>query len=184
MPENKNIHDSQFLNPSKILKDLDIEGGMRIADFGAGSGYMSFEAAEMVGSGGIVYALDINKSAIEHIKTEAEHRQLAQLKTIWTNLEMIGKNPIQDAGVDLVMIINMLFQSTKHYEILKEAHRVLKPGGRLVAVDWKKQASPFGPPTDERIDLDKFKEMAYNLRLNKISEFEAGPYHFGVIFKK
>lgn len=185
MPDNnKNIDDSKFLDPTQILIDLNIEERMQVADFGAGSGYMTFQVSRMVGPKGYVYALDVKKSVIEHLNAEIKRRDLTNVSAIWTDIEMLGRNPITNARVDLVLIVNMLFQSTKHYDVLKEAYRIMKPGGRLVVIDWKKQAAPFGPPPDDRIDLDKFKEMAYTLGLNKVKEFEAGPYHFGVVFKK
>ena len=65
-----------FLNPEKILKNLNLEAGMTIADFGAGSGYMSFKAAKLVGKNGSVNALDVKKSIIEHLKNEIKHQNL------------------------------------------------------------------------------------------------------------
>lgn len=185
MPEEKPaVHDSQFLDPNQILKHLNLEEGMYIADFGAGSGYMTFQAADLVGPTGKVYALDVKKSVIEHIANEIKERQLTNVKAVWTDLELVGKNPIPASTIDVVMIVNMLFQSTRHFEIMKEAKRVLKPAGRTLVIDWEKRSAPFGPPVDERLNLDQFKEMTYNLGLNKVQEFEAGPYHFGLIFRK
>lgn len=173
-----------FLNPIQILKDLNIEEGMNIADFGAGSGYMVFPAAEMVGKKGLIYALDVNKTVIAHLQKEAKQKNFSNIKTIWTNLEMVNRNPIKPNAVDLVLIVNMLFESTKYYEIIKEACRILKPAGRVVIIDWIKQATPFGPSLDERVNLEKLKQTAYSLGLNKIKEFEPCPYHFGIVFKK
>ncbi|MFH1712968.1 MAG: class I SAM-dependent methyltransferase [Candidatus Jacksonbacteria bacterium] len=174
-----------FLNPIQILKDLNIEEGMNIADFGAGSGYMTFHAAKMIGKKGTIYALDVNKTVVAHLKKEAKQKNLSNIQTIWTNLEMVNRNPIKPNAIDLVLIVNMLFfESNKYYEVLKEAYRILKPAGRVVIVDWIKQATPFGPPLDERVNLEKLKQAAYNLGLNKIKEIEPGPYHFGLIFKK
>lgn len=173
-----------FLNPIQILKDLNIEEGMDIADFGAGSGYMAFPAAKMIGKKGTIYALDVNKTVIAHLQKEAKQKNLSNIKTAWTNLEMVNHNPIKPNTIDLVLIVNMLFESNKYYEVLKEACRILKPSGKTVIIDWIKQATPFGPPLDERVNLEKLKQTAYSLGLNKIKEIKPGPYHFGLIFKK
>jgi len=175
---------AQFLDPTQILKDLNLEEGMIIADFGAGSGYMSFKAAEMVGKHGLVYALDVKKAVIEHLKNEIRRQGLDNVKSVWTNLEMVNYNPIKPGKVDIVMVVNMLFQSHKYADILAEAKRELKPGGKILVVDWKKTGAPLGPPVEERVDLEKIKQSAYTLELNKIREFEASPYHFGIVFKK
>lgn len=175
---------SNFFNPTEILKEIGVQEGMRIADFGAGYGYMSFAASNLVGNKGIVYALDVKKAVIEHIKNEIKNNGFNNIKPIWTNLELFNHNPIKSGSMDMVLIVNMLFQSNKHKEILEEAKRVLKTGGTITVIDWKKQATPFGPPIDERVDLEKLKQTAYNIGLNRIKEFEPGPYHFGILFKK
>jgi ubiquinone/menaquinone biosynthesis C-methylase UbiE len=184
MPEQAIKNSSQFLDPTKLFEFFKIEEGMKIADFGAGSGYITFMAAKLLGKSGVIYALDIKKSVISHLKNEVKQRDVTQLKPIWTNLEMANCNPIQTGTIDIVLIITMLFQSIRHKEILTEAYRVLKPDGIIVIVDWKKEKTPFGPPVEERVPLEKIKEIAYAIGLNRLNEFEPSPYHFGIIFKK
>ena len=174
-----------FLDPHEVIKQLDIEEGMVIADFGAGTGYKTFAAAKLVGTGkGMVYALDVKKSVIEHLKGEIQRQNITNVKPVWTDLEMLGKNSVPPHSADLVLIVNMLYQSVKHHNVLEEARRILKPGGRLVIIDWIMQNTPFGPPIDERVNLEKIKQIAYDLEFNKIKEFQAGHCHFGVIFRK
>src|SRR3989338_7307348 len=173
-----------FFDPSKILRDISVAEGMKIADFGAGTGYFTFAASRMVGQSGMIWALDVKKSAIKHLEDDILFRNLTNVRAIWTNLEMRRLNPIPDNSIDLVLIANMLFQSHKYGEIFGEAYRELKPGGRVVIIDWQKAYIPFGPPGDDRVDLEKLKEAAYSIGFNKIREFEPSPYHFGIIFRK
>jgi ubiquinone/menaquinone biosynthesis C-methylase UbiE len=180
-PTNQPIN---FFDPTNFLKHIEVREGMKIADFGAGNGHIAFKVAEIVGDKGIVYALDIKKNIIAHLENEAKHQGLHQVKPVWTDLEMIHYNPIASETVDIVLIINMLFQSNKHAAVLKEAYRILAPGGIVVIVDWKKTATPFGPPPDERVTLEKIKQIAYTIGLNRIKEFEPDPYHFGIVLRK
>lgn len=173
-----------FFDPDEILKEIGVEEGMTLADFGTGGGYITFRAAPLVGSKGLVYALDVKKSVVSHINAEVKARAVPNVKPVWTNLEIIGANPIAANSVDIVFIVNTLFQSRRHKAILKEAKRVAKPGGRIVIVDWRKESAPFGPPPDERVSIEKLKQIGYDEGLNKISEFSAGKYHFGIVFKK
>ena len=174
----------QFLSPDSFLKDLHIEEGMRIAEFGAGRGYIIFKVGELVGQKGCVYALDIQKSVISHLKDEITHRGTQNITPTWTNIELLGHNPVKNNELDMVLVVNMLFQSSKYKNIMEEAKRELKPGGEIVIIDWKKQSAPFGPPLEHRVDLEKLKRIAYSLELNKIREFEPGQYHFGIVFRK
>lgn len=175
---------SQLFNPDDVLKEIGIAEGMTIADFGAGSGYITFRIAPLVGARGIVYALDVKKTVVNHINSEIKARAMKNIKPIWTNLEVTGANPIPVNSVDLVFIVNTLFQSHRHKNILEEAKRVVKPGGNIVIVDWRKESAPFGPPPDERVSIEKLKQIGYDEGLNKIREFQAGKYHFGLVFKK
>lgn len=177
-------HNVQFLNPKFLLEKIGIKQNMKVADFGAGAGYMTFAAADLVGKDGLVYGLDVQKTVIEHLQTEIKRLKLANVQAIWTNLEKIGANPIKPLSLDIVLIVNTLYQSTKWGEILREALRALSVGGIILIVDWKSVSTAFGPSIDERVDIVKLKNLADNLGLNKINEFEAGPYHFGLVFRK
>ena len=68
--------------------------------------------------------------------------------------------------------------------IIEEAKRLLKSQAKLLVIDWLKTATPFGPSVEKRIDPLKVKETANKIGLNLIEEFQAGPYHFGLIFQK
>lgn len=184
MANEKSTTIPQFFDPNDILKEIGVEEGMTVADFGAGSGYITFLVAPLVGARGIVYALDVKKTVVNHIDAEVKARAIKNIKPVWTNLEVSGANPISSNSVDIVFIVNTLFQSRRHEEILEEAKRVAKPGGIIVIVDWRKESAPFGPPTDERVSIEKLKQISYDKGLNKIREFSAGKYHFGLVFKK
>ena len=68
--------------------------------------------------------------------------------------------------------------------MIKEALRTLMKGGRLLLVDWKAAATPFGPPTKDRISVEEAKKRAAGFNLELESEFEAGPHHWGLIYRK
>jgi hypothetical protein len=61
---------------------------------------------------------------------------------------------------------------------------MLKKNGKLVVVEWKNVSSPLGPPVEERVKIDLLKEGAKKLGLNLEEEFDAGQYHYGIIFIK
>ena len=82
------------------------------------------------------------------------------------------------------MIINVLFQVKEKDIVLKEAWRMLKREGKLLVIDWKKTGAPFGPPVEMRVSKERVKKIAESLNLILLEEFEAGNYHYGLIFKK
>ncbi len=181
----KKVNGDKLLDVSLILKKAKVESQMKVADFGCGSsGYFSFPAAEIVGKTGKVYAVDILKTALENIKRRQKVNNLTNIIPLWSNLEIFNATRIESGSIDIVLLINTLYQSHHRVNILREAIRVLKKGGKIVVVDWKKVSLPFGPPLKARVDSEALIAGAKKLGLKLEEEFFAGQYHFGLIFTK
>ncbi len=176
----------QLLDPVALLQKLGLEEGMKVADFGCGTvGHFVFPAAKLVGEKGQVYAVDILKSVLEGVRSRAELERAANVKTVWSNLEVFGATDIPDNFLDRALLVNILFQTRKHNEVLREVARMLKTGGRLLVVDWKMTRIPaFGPAKQLRLSREAVFLSAGKLGLDLVSEFEAGDYHFGLLFRK
>jgi len=174
-----------LLNIDLILEKAKIKEGDAVGDLGCGkNGYFAFLAADHVGHRGLVYAVDVLKHNLELIAAEAKERHLSQIKTVWSDIELWQATDIEPNSLDTVFLVNVLHESGKPTDILKEGARLLKKSGRLVVVDWKKVASPFGPEQKLRLDPDLIINFANKVGLVKEEEFAAGKYHFGVIFNK
>ncbi|MFA6027340.1 MAG: methyltransferase domain-containing protein [Patescibacteria group bacterium] len=181
-------YNTVMFNVPAILKRLDIKHGYTVADLGTGrEARMALAAAKLVGEDGIVYAADVVKSLLPAVMTKAAMYGFKNVRPVWTNLEIYGAaKAIADNSVDVAFIVTVLFQSKKQAEIIKEAMRVLKPGGRLAIIDWKKnQDSPIGPAMDRRINPESIKQIAEGqLGMRLQDEFDAGKCHWGLIFVK
>lgn len=173
---------NELLNPLKLLKKASVDKGMSIADLGCGTtGHFIFPASHLVGRDGVVYAVDILKSALSGVESRAKMENVANIKTIWANIEIYKSAKIKDGELDMACIVNNGAKTS----ILKEAARIVKKGGKILVVDWMKTAkSPFGPPPAKRPDVKEVKAAAKELGLALSEEFKAGPYHFGMIFTK
>lgn len=185
MDNNRYAGGDQLLDAQYLLKDvLEIPFGSRVADLGCGSmGYFVLQAAKLVGDKGRVYACDILKDVLSAVSGKARQEGLINVKTVWTNLEIVGATKI-DEPLDYAFLINTLFQSTKHAEMLAEAARLLKPAGKLLVVEWRASSGPIGPAADLRIAKETIEDLAQAAGLAKIKDFEAGASHYGLIFQK
>ncbi len=174
-----------LLDDDFILEKAGISGGMVVADLGCGAqGRYVFGASPLVGKNGVVYAIDILKTILESIKRRAKGENINNIKTIWSDLEIYNATKIEPNKIDTSLLINTLYQSHKRVEILREAIRITKKGGKIMVVEWKNIASPFGPPTENRVKMELLKDGAKKLGLKLEEEFEAGQYHYGLIFEK
>jgi len=172
-----------FLKPEETIKELSIKQGMRIADFGCGAGYFTIPLAEMVGQKGKVYAFDILKTALESVRSRAKSAGLLNIETVWSNLETLNASKLKNESIDLVLLANILFQSSKKADIIKEAKRILKRGGKLVVIEWKKN-QVMGPPEKFIVDKDLVRGIAEKQDFKFDKEFPAGQGHWGMIFVK
>jgi ubiquinone/menaquinone biosynthesis C-methylase UbiE len=174
-----------LLDVNVILSKAGVGEKMKVADLGCGaSGHFVFPAASMVGEKGGVYAVDILKTVLETINRRIKQENISNIKTIWSNLEIFGATKIESGSLDLAFLVDTLYQSHKRIEILRETVRMLKKEGKLIVVEWKNIALPFGPPVEERVKIDPIKVGAQKLGLKLEEEFFAGQYHYGLVFVK
>lgn len=174
-----------LLDVNFILKKVQVSEKSKVADLGCGaSGHFIFPAADLIGRGGKVYAVDILRTVLESIGKRIKQDNIENIETIWSDLEVFGATKIESGSLDIALLINTLYQSRKRAEIIREAVRMLKKGGRLLVAEWKNISSPIGPPIGARVKLDLLKTAAAKFGLKLEDEFEAGQYHYGVIFEK
>lgn len=171
-----------LLKPVEILSQIEIRDNMIVADFGCGHGHFSIPLAKMAPNGKI-YALDIIKSALEVVKSQAELEKISNIETRHTNLEISGSSKLDNQSVDIVLLRNILFQSEKKEEIIKEADRILKEQGRIVLIEWIPGAS-LAPKEGWLISNEQAQKLIENQGWTLDTELEMDNQHYGMIFKK
>lgn len=165
-----------FLKPQEILNQLGLQKSMVAADFGCGSGGWSIPLAQILRDGK-VYAIDILKGPLFALESAAKLAGVMNIQTMNTDIER-GTKLISNS-CDLVLMTNLLFQCDDRKAVLAEGMRVSKPGGRILVIDWKKSGS-FGP-REKAVPAEEIKTDAAGLGLKVEKEFEASPYHWGLI---
>jgi len=173
-----------LISPENLIPQLSITSGMQVADFGCGSGHMTMALAKVVGKDGFVNASDVQKSALEAVKNKAIALGLENIGYIHADLEVIGSTRISELTQDAVFISQALFQSKKKEEILKEALRILKTGGLLIMIEWKKGSGGLGPPDDLRSSEDELKSISELVGFSFEKNLNVDKFHVGLVFKK
>ena len=176
---------NELLNPRLLLERAGVGHGQRVADLGCGAmAYFTLQAARQVGERGQVYAVDIQREVLSSVDSRARLAGLTNVRTVWSDLEKVGAAAIPSATLDAALLVNTLFQLNDYAAAMTEAARLLKPSGKLLAVDWKSIGAPFGPPSERRVSPGRVKELAIAAGFKLLEEFEAGPYHFGQVYEK
>ena len=120
--------------PEALLDSLGIQKGMAVADIGAGSGYFSFRLAQRVGAGGRVLAVDIQDEMLQIIRRRAAQRKIGNVEPIRGTIQDPGLPP---ESVDLALLVDVYHEFSHPWEMIRGIHRALKPGGRLVLVEYR-----------------------------------------------
>lgn len=171
------------MDVDSIIASLIVVSGHHVADLGCGSGFFTLALAKAVGPEGTVIAVDVMSEPLQSVAGRAQALGLENVKTVRADLEVLGGTKIPDASQDLALIKNVLFQSTKQDAIIREAARILKNGGRLAIIDWKK-GTGLGPPDDLRPDESAVQRMAQEAGLRSDRQIPVGAAHFGWVFIK
>ena len=136
-----------LINPKDIVeRELGLAPGMKVADFGCGSGHFTTEIAKQIGRDGMVYAFDVQEEALSAVKSRASAMDIDNIETARINLEIEKSTALTGGLVDLVIISNMLFQVENKEAVAREAFRILKLGGKVIVIEWDVSSALAGPP--------------------------------------
>lgn len=168
-----------FSEPAANLAKLGVNDGMKLVDLGAGSGFYTMEAARLVGNTGRVYAVDVQKDLLERLRSHSGAQGLRNIEVIWGNAEKIGGTKLRESLADRVVASNVLFQIEKPDDFVLEIKRILKPGGKVLVVDWS-ESSPMTPETF--VPAMKAQTLFEKSGFKLDQSFTAGDHHYGLVF--
>ncbi len=176
--------ESLFLNPTRALQAAKLHDGQRVADFGAGSGFFTRAAGRLVGGRGLVWAVDVHQEMLPHIKKLALEEGLHNVEVVHGNVESAGGSHLPEENFDLVIMANLLFGVDHKDAVVKEAKRILRPGGRVLVIDWTDSYSGMGPHPDHVITADHAQTLFELGGFEYVEPVAAGSHHWGFLARK
>jgi SAM-dependent methyltransferase len=166
--------------PASVVEALQLRPGMCVADLGAGTGYFSRYLAAAVGEAGTVFAVDIEPGLVTHLRERAEHERTPNVVPILASAD----NPRLPVGsVDVVVIVNTVHHIDDRIGYLRRLRSVLKPGGRVVVIDFKKQDIPVGPPSEHKLAREQVVDELTAAGYRLVSEPDILPYQYFLVFQ-
>ena len=120
-----------FRSRMSILEEVGIEAGFHVLDYGCGPGSYLRPLAELVGSSGKIYALDVHPLAIQAVQRVVSRKRLTNVQSILSDCET-GLPP---NSLDVVLLYDILHDLDNPDGVLAELHRVLRPKGVLSVSD-------------------------------------------------
>jgi SAM-dependent methyltransferase len=169
-----------FFNPQSILSQLQFDNTINNAvEFGSGYGTFTIPAAKIIT--GNLYAFDIDPLMNKRLGQKVGEERILNVKINEVDFVKEGTK-LKDSSIDYVMLFNIL-HADDPVLLLKEAHRILNPNGKVGVIHWiYSELTPRGPSLDIRPKPEqciKWLESAgFNLGSDIIS---LPPYHYGLI---
>ena len=175
---------AQFSNPTENVHKLSFKEGMRVADLGSGSGAYTLALSRVVGHTGAVYTVDIQRDLLTRTQNQAVAQGYENVHVVWGDLEKSDSVGIKDTSLDGALLANTLFQLEDKITAVKEAWRILKPGGTLAVIDWSDSHGGLGPQQSAVVTQPEAVLLCNDNGFALKSEFPAGEHHYGLLFVK
>jgi len=128
---NKAMGQWETKNGVVFLKKVGLKSGQTVLDFGCRVGHYTIPAAKVVGSKGIVYAVDKEQQALNELEQEATRLNLKNIRIINTSGRI--QIDVEKDSVDVILFYDVLHyhEQKEREKLYAEAHRILKQDGLL-----------------------------------------------------
>lgn len=141
-------------NVEGALNALEKQGllkpGMTVAEIGAGTGYVSLRMARRVGPQGKVYANDIQPKMLEMLRQNASK---AGLKNVETVLGTASDPTLPIGRIDMIILVDVYHEFSEPQKMLEGMRAALKPDGRLVQLEYRKEDSTIPILEDHKMTV-------------------------------
>lgn len=172
-----------FIDPASVIAQVGLHSGQTVADLGAGSGFYALPTAKVVGNTGVVYAVDVQDAKLDATQSAARQSGLKNITVIKADLDKPLLD-IPEASCDCVIIASIIHEIDSQPALIKNIYRLLKTGGKVLAVEWKKELTPFGPAIERRVSLEELQKLFAVAGLRKDRDLSTDGYHYAALFVK
>jgi len=162
-----------------LIQALEIPEGATVADIGAGTGYFTWRLARQVGSSGTVIAVDLQQAMLDRTAETVKQHQLANVRFV-RSTERDPKLPPQ--SVDVVFIAHSYHEFGDPETMMEGVRRSLRPGGRLVIVEYAKEKKLAPASTLHKMSFEEIRREIepMGFELDRLLDFL--PTQHGLIF--
>jgi len=150
-------------NTSLLLKNLAVKSGMVVADIGAGSGYHSALLSKMVGTGK-VFAVDVEPEMIAYLNARIKQEKLTRIVPVLSTEQKVS---LPENTIDMMLLVDVYHEFSFPYEMALSMRSALKPGGKLVLVEFRAE--------DPTVPIKTIHKMS---EAQAIKEFKAAGFAF------
>jgi ubiquinone/menaquinone biosynthesis C-methylase UbiE len=167
--------------PDLLLKAIQLRPGDVVADIGAGTGYLSWQMAKLVGNGGRVYANDIQQEMLDLLARNMAEHHTTNFQVV---LGTVTNAQLPANTLDLAIMVDVYHEFDHPYEMMQSLVGALKPGGRTVWVEYRGEDPDVPIKPLHKMAVAQVRKEAALLPLQWVETIETLPRQHIIIFKK
>jgi cyclopropane fatty-acyl-phospholipid synthase-like methyltransferase len=166
--------------PDDVVAALGLRPGDTVGEIGAGPGYFTLRLARAVGPSGRVLAVDVAPELMAVLRQRLEAAGLGNVTPILAE----PQDPhLPEAGCDLVLVVDSFHHFPDGTAYLRGLASRLKPGGRIVNLDFHKREMSVGPPVEHKISREEFLATAREAGLVVVEEKDFLPHQYFLVLR-
>ncbi len=167
----------------RLVEALQIKPGETIADIGAGSGYFSWRMARLAGQEGKVFAVEIQQEMLDLLMKNMAKRRVE--KIVQPVLGTVSDPKLPAESCDLMLMVDVYHEFDHPFEMIAAMVRALKPKGRLVFVEFRKEDPRVAIKELHKMSEEQVKkEMAIHTGLEFMQTIGVLPQQHIIVFQK
>jgi SAM-dependent methyltransferase len=164
--------------PDQVIAAMGDLEGLTVADLGAGSGYFSFRLLPLAGK---VIALEIDPRFIAYLEDRKGQWPDSLARRLEVRLASMDDPHLNAGEVDVVLVVNTYMYLRERIAYLRNLRTRLRPGGRLLIVDYQRKPLKMGPPLEIRVAAHTVSEELQQAGFTGITvDSQSLPYQYMV----
>lgn len=164
--------------PAKVISQLKLKNGDRVAILGAGGSYLATRLSKAVGPTGMLYLVDSDPALIQNFDRTIASEPLANTTAI---LATEGE-PNLPQQVNLILVVNGYRYIDRREVFFPKLKRQLTAGGRLVIIDFYRRPMRIGPPLKERVASHRVLKELDKSGFRLAKRYNVLPYQYFLVF--
>ena len=166
--------------PDEVVNALKLKKGDVLCDVGSGPGYFALRAARKLEDSGWVYGEDVEPSMVDALRDRVNQARLSNVTPI---LGLPDDPLLPKKACDVILVVNTYHLFPNGPAFLRRLGKSLRPGGRLVNIDFQKRETPQGPIVTLRVARESFLSDARRAQFKLVSEETFLPYQYFLVLK-
>ncbi len=151
-----------------------------VANLGRWNGFFTVPFSKAIGERGKAYAIGHDSRILQGLRENLKQHGAVESTVVATEAD-VARTALPDASINMAFFANVLHDIRDNGAFLREVARIMKPDGIAVGIDWKKEDSTFGPPSEITLTEVESRRIFAENSFEVLKRVDAGPFHYGLL---